>query len=360
MSRYLFSSCRPGHRCGISYSSDKGDPVSGDANKSGLPGQRERGLSERSCDNRGQTQTHCDSRRPAPHVTFGRVQKIWVAVLSCTISNQLLAQTNPAQQPTTTPAPSAPSTTTTQSPYAAGFQSLIQGAQDNAPDPSQTSTQEGLTRGGPPVPMPGTTLPAIQNGSQNYGRGAAQGGTATGSVSQAPAIIDASAVPSDTGSATDNQSSDNQGVAAIVSGIDNPIENGSGPIIRPTTNAVAPAQLVPTNGTTSAGTTGISVAPIYQNYVVKPGDRGSTVIAVPSTQVARPSSLMTAPSNQVQVPSGMIAMPSNQITMPGSQITVPSNQITMLGSQITVPSTQVRTPGSAMTSPDLQPALCGR
>ncbi|MEG3147536.1 hypothetical protein U1839_23035 [Sphingomonas sp. RT2P30] len=96
----------------------------------------------------------------------------------------------------------------------------------------------------------------------------------------------------------------------------------------------------------NADINGGSFATVYRGYIVRPGENGTTIIAIPSTQVERPSSLMTAPSNQIQVPSGMIAMPSNQITVPGSQITVPS--------------TQVRTPGSAMNSLDLQPALCGR
>ncbi len=83
---------------------------------------------------------------------------------------------------------------------------------------------------------------------------------------------------------------------------------------------------------TNSELTGISLAPIYQGYVVRPGDNGSTVIGVPSSQVQLPSSVLTAPSNQILVPS----------------------------SQINVPSSQVDVPSTVMTSPNIEPTLCGR
>jgi hypothetical protein len=82
-----------------------------------------------------------------------------------------------------------------------------------------------------------------------------------------------------------------------------------------------------------------SLSPIYKDYIVTPGQNGSSVIVAGTTQVQVPSAVMTVPSNQIQVPSSVMTVPSNQITVPSSQINVPSD---------------------VMNSQDLQPALCGR
>ena len=74
----------------------------------------------------------------------------------------------------------------------------------------------------------------------------------------------------------------------------------------------------------SGADTGVSFAQIYDGYVVTPGQGGSTVMQVTSTQVNTPTSVMTVPSTQVDVPS-----------------------------------TQVNTPSPVMTSLDLYPSLCG-
>lgn len=81
----------------------------------------------------------------------------------------------------------------------------------------------------------------------------------------------------------------------------------------------------------SGDVNGASFVTVYRGYVVRPGDNGSTIILVPSTQVERPSSVLTAPSNQVEVPS----------------------------TQILVPSTQVEVP-SLVNGSNFQPTLCGR
>lgn len=75
----------------------------------------------------------------------------------------------------------------------------------------------------------------------------------------------------------------------------------------------------------SSPTTVATLDPIYRNYVVTPGQGGSTVALVTSTQVLVPTDVMTVPTTQ-----------------------------------ILVPSTQVITPSLVMTSLDLEPVLCGR
>ena len=52
-----------------------------------------------------------------------------------------------------------------------------------------------------------------------------------------------------------------------------------------------------------AGPVSVTLAPIYTCYRVVPGDNGSSVIAVTSTQVQVPTAVMTVPSTQINVPS---------------------------------------------------------
>ena len=52
-----------------------------------------------------------------------------------------------------------------------------------------------------------------------------------------------------------------------------------------------------------SGPVSVTLAPIYTGYRVVPGDNGSSVIAVTSTQVQVPTAVMTVPSTQINVPS---------------------------------------------------------
>ncbi|WP_217430775.1 hypothetical protein [Sphingomonas bacterium] len=235
-----------------------------------------------------------------------------------------------------------------------------------------------------PVFTPQNTSPdlGLPNGQQSTG--SADGGPGTGTSNTGTAVADAAAaaaaaagVSGGNGSGTAGPSGDqlppivlpptlthpgrvgvtdtNSGVATIVDGIDSgagSVQAGSG-----TASAVQGSSAEPSN---NSNVTGTSLAPIYQGYTVVPGANGSSVVAVPSTQVQRPSSVITAPSTQVAVTSTQINVPSTQVNVPSTQVNTPSTQVNVPSLQTNVPSTQVQTPSSVMTSPDLQPALCGR
>jgi hypothetical protein len=97
-----------------------------------------------------------------------------------------------------------------------------------------------------------------------------------------------------------------------------------------------------------------TLASIYVDYTVTPGQNGSSVIVAGTTQVAMPSSLMTAPSHQVSTPGALMTAPSSQVQSPSSVMIAPSNQVQFPSSVMTDPGSQLLFPSALMVIPSSQ------